>query len=559
MKIAFRYSIIIFLLLQPAIFPQVENVPLNHPVYTFLKEMKVKNLIPYISEDVPNLSRFQVKDYLMQVEEKLAELSITEKNLFNRYKLEFYELIDPENTTYFFHPEKDFGTSFSEAFSNKVKYFYAYTEENANVFIEMLGHYYYGQQFEPYVNNAHLFDIGFRFHGTVFKHLGYQLSFIKGGSAGDKQVAEIVEPRVLQSFKWVENAENIANYEFTEGYLKYYTEPAEDMHLSIQLGREYKTAGYGYGSKLVLSGDSPPLDFIGFDFNYGIVKFTSIHGSTVGDFLPNQEERYTKYWAFNRLKLSFENLFDVGIGENIVYSGRGIELGYLSPLGFYKFVEQSIQDRDNASLYFDLQTSFIPNLEFQGTFFLDENILSNLQNLQSYKNKTAYQVGAFWYEAFTLNNLSLILEYTKIRPFVYSHINNQNTYTAWGTNLGHPIGPNSDELLSRIDYNFTDWIRFSLEYHFIRRGENIYDDQGNLIKNVGGDLNISHGPNPENQDAIFLDGIRFNTNIFQLGLRIEPIRDFVFDIIYNYNQEKNLTEGNINRQSYGLIRFQLGY
>jgi hypothetical protein len=521
--------------------------------------MKVKKIIPYISEDVPNLSRFQVKDYLKQIEEKLGELSITENKLFNRYKVEFYELIDSENTTFLFHPDKDFGTSLSEAFSNKVKYFYAYTEENANVFIEMLGHYYYGQQFEPYVNNAHLFDIGFRFHGTVFKHLGYKLSFIKGGSAGDKQVAQLVEPKVLQSFKWLENAENIANYEFTEGYLKYCTEPAEDMHLSIQLGREYKTVGYGYGSKLVLSEDSPPLDFIGFDFDYGIVKFTSIHGSTVGDFSSNIHERYTKYWAFNRLKLSFENLFDVGIGENIVYSGRGMELGYLSPLGFYKFVEQSIQDRDNASLYFDLQTSFIPNLEFQGTFFLDENILSNLQNLQSYKNKTAYQVGAFWYEAFTLNNLSLILEYTKIRPFVYSHINNQNTYTAWGTNLGHPIGPNSDEFLSKINYNFTDWIRFSMEYRFIRRGENIYDDQGNLIKNVGGDLKISHGPNPEDQDAIFLDGIRFNNNIFQLRLRIEPIRDFVFDIIYNYNQEKNLTEGNINKQSYGLIKFQLGF
>jgi hypothetical protein len=559
MKIAFRYSIIIFLLLSPTVFPQVENVPLNHPVYTFLKEMKVKNIIPYINEDVPNLSRFQVKDYLKQVKDKLGELSDIEKNLFNRYKVEFYELIDPEKTTYFFHPEKDFGTSLSEAFSNKVKYFYAYTEENANVFIEMLGHYYYGQQFEPYVNNAHLFDIGFRFHGTVFKHLGYNLSFIKGGSAGDRQVAELVEPRILQSFKWVENAENIANYEFTEGYLKYYTEPAEDMHLSIQLGREYKTAGYGYGSKLVLSGDNPPLDFVGLDFSYGIVKFTSIHGSTVGDFSSDQNERYTKYWAFNRLKLSFENLFDVGIGENIVYSGRGIELGYLSPLGFYKFVEESIQDRDNASLYFDLQTSFIPNLEFQATFFLDENILSNLQNLQSYKNKTAYQVGAFWYEALTLNNLSLILEYTKIRPFVYSHINIQNTYTAWGTNLGHPIGPNADEIFSRVDYNFTDWIRFSLEYHFIRRGENIYDDSGNLIKNVGGDLNISHGPTPKNQDAFFLDGIRFNNNIFQLGLRIEPIRNFVFDIIYNYDQEKNLTEGNINNQSYGLIKFQLGY
>jgi hypothetical protein len=331
------------------------------------------------------------------------------------------------------------------------------------------------------------------------------------------------------------------------------------MHLSIQLGREYKTAGYGYGSKLILSGDNLPLDFIGFDFNYGIVKFTSIHGSTVGDFSYNMSERYTKYWAFNRLKLSFENLFDVGIGENIVYSGRGIELGYLSPLGFYKFVEQSIQDRDNANLYFDLQTSFIPNLEFQATFFLDENILSNLQNLDIYKNKTAYQLGAFWYEAFTLENLSLIFEYTKIRPFVYSHVDIKNTYTAWNTNLGHPIGPNSDEVFSKVAYNFTDWIRLSLDYKFIRRGENIYDNQGNLIKNVGGDLNISHGPDPENENAYFLDGIRFNNNIFQLGLRIEPIRDFVFDIIYNYDQEKNISEGSSRNQSYGMIKFTLNY
>jgi hypothetical protein len=440
-----------------------------------------------------------------------------------------------------------------------VKYLYAYYEENANVFVDLLGHYYFGQQFEPYVNNAHLFDVGFRIHGTVFNHLGYNLTVIKGGSAGDRQVAELIEPRVLQSFKWVENSENIANYEFTEGYLKYYTEPEEDMYFSIQLGREYKTAGYGYGSKLILSGDNPPLDFIEFDFNYGIVNFTSIHGSTVGDFSDDMDERYTKYWAFNRLKLSFENLFDIGIGENIVYSGRGIELGYLSPLGFYKFVEESIQDRDNANLYFDLQTSFIPNLELQATFFLDENILSNLQNLDIYKNKTAYQLGAFWYEPFTLNNFSLIFEYTKIRPYVYSHIDPKNTYTAWGTNLGHPIGPNADEIFSRIAYNLTDWIRLSLDYHLIRRGENIYDEMGNLVKNVGGDLNISHGTEPENENAYFLDGERFNNNIFQIDVRVEPIRDFVFDIIYNYNQEKNLTEGSIVKQSYGLLKFTLNY
>jgi hypothetical protein len=271
------------------------------------------------------------------------------------------------------------------------------------------------------------------------------------------------------------------------------------------------------------------------------------------------KDRYTKFWAFNRLKLSLQNLFEIGIGESVVYSERGIDISYLTPVGFYKFIERSIQDRDNANLYFDIQTNFIDNLELQATFLLDENILSNLQDLDSYKNKTAYQLGLFWYEAFTMNDLSFIVEYTKIRPYVYSHYNPKNAYTGWGVNLGHPIGPNADELFSRLSYDVNEWIRLSLDYRYIRRGENVYDSSGTLIKNVGGDIEINHGPQPQSESALFLDGIRINNNIFEVGLRIEPIRDFIFSFIYNYNYEKNLTLGTNHTQSYGLIRFQIGY
>lgn len=521
--------------------------------------MKVKNVLPYISDDIPNLSRFQVKNYLKEIETKVVELSQTENDFLERYKIEFYEILDTANTTYFFQPEKSFSASFSEAFSNKVKYFYAYNEDDANVYVEMLGHYHYGAQFKPIINNANLFDIGFRFHGTLFNHLGYNLSFIKGGAEGNRTIAELIDHRLTQNYKWVENTENIGNYDFTAGYIKYLAEPVNSMNLSIQVGREQKTVGYGYSSSLILSGYGPPLDVIEFNFDYGIAHFASIHGSTVGDYSTDRYKRYTKYWAFNRFALSFKNLFDIGIGESIIYSGRGLELGYLTPLGFYKFIENSIQDRDNGNIYFDIQTSFIPNLELQATFLLDENILSNLQDLQSYKNKTAYQVGLFWYEALKINNLSLILEYTKIRPFVYTHFNIENNYTAWGTILGHPIGPNADEIFNRLAYNLTDWVRLSFEYHFIRKGENVYDAEGNLIKNVGSDVNLTHGENPQYKDAIFLDGTRINNNVFRFGIRVEPIRDFVFDILYEYNNERNLTEGTTLDQSYGEFRFTLNY
>ena len=545
--------------MQIQVYSQVENVPLNHPVYTFLKEMKVKRIISYINEDIPNLSRFEVKRFLDEIESKQNELSRTELKLLTRYKIEFNESIDADTTTYFFHPEKDFGESISDVFSDKVKYLFAYKEQNANIYFELLGHFYYGQTFDPESNNATLYDIGFRGRGTVFNHLGYNLEVIKGGSSGNRQVAELIKPEITTSYKWLENLENINNYDFTTGYVKYHTEPADEMDISFQLGREHKTAGYGYGSKLVLSGNNPPMDFLQFNFDYGIVHFTSIFASTVGEFSSNPDARYTKYWAFNRLKLSFKNLFDVGIGESIVYSGRGIELGYATPLGFYKFIEHSLQDRDNANLYLDFQSNFIDNLEFQGILFLDENILSNLQDLDKYTNKTAYQFGLFWYQPLSLNDFSLVVEYTKIRPFVYSHVDSMNTYTAFGKNLGHRIGPNSDEIFGRLSYNFNEWIRMNFKYAFVRSGENIYDGDGNLVKNVGGDIYLNHDSRPENDKAYFLEGIRINNDIFEIGLRIEPVRDFIFDIIYNYNVEKNLTTGSTLNSSYGYVNFTLEY
>jgi len=342
------FSLLIALLISSIAFAQVENVPLNHPVYTFLKEMKVKRVISYFSEDIPNISRFYVKSLLDSVKKSYAELSSTEKDLLYRYEIEFSDSLLNETTTRLFTPGKSFGSTLSEAFSNKVKYLYAYQEENANVYIEGLGHFYHGQWLKHEVNNADLYDIGFRIRGTVFKHLGYFFSAIKGGVSGDKHLAETIEPRLKTNFKWIEAAENIGNYDFASGYIKYHTEPSEGMHLAIQVGREPLTVGYGYGGKLVLSGDNPMMDFIQFNFDYGIVHFSSIHASTVGIFSRRRDDRYTKYWAFNRLKFTLKNLFDIGIGESIVYSGRGLELGYLTPVVFYKFVEMSLQDRDTV-------------------------------------------------------------------------------------------------------------------------------------------------------------------------------------------------------------------
>ena len=560
MKKYFLLISFLFLFLHTISYSQVESVPINNSVYTFLKEMKVKGILSFIREDDPILSRFEVKDLLNIVAQYQEELSSTEMKLLKKYQIEFSDSINPDTSTQLFNPTTNFFSDLNQMFTDKVKYLYAVKDNENNIFFEWLGHFYHGQRFQPApTNNSDLYDIGFRIRGTIFNHLGYNLTVIKGGESGNQRFAEIIEPRLLYNFKWLENIENIGNYDFTYGYLKYHSEPVKDMNIMVELGREDVSLGYGYGSKLVLSTDHPILDFIKFNFDYGIINFSSMHASTTGYYSYNLDDRYTKYIAFNRLKLKFKNLFDVGIGETMIYSGRGIELAYLSPVNFYKFTEMSIQDRDNGTLYLDMQTKFIKNLELQGTFFLDEDILGNLSDLEKYTNKTAYQVGAFWYEPLSINDLSLIIEYTKIRPYVYTHYDIKNNYTAYGALLGHRIGPNADELMIRANYNFSERLRVSSEYRYTRKGNNMYDDNGNLIKNVGGDAALSHGFVVVNQQAPFLDGERVNYNFFSAGLRIEPLRGYIFDVSYNFQNKKNITKNISENLSYALFKFTLEY
>lgn len=539
---------------------QIENVPLADPVYKFLKEMNVKRIIDNFIDDDPNLSRFQVADMLKTMYKKKSQLSKTEINILKKYMIEFVpEELNSKTTTSLFGGNTGASDGIKGLIEDKQKYLFAYKKDNNNIFINAIGNLYYVNGIKPTVkSNAWLFDGGLDFRGSLFNKIGYNLNVLKGGAAGDSVLVESAFPPIKSTFKYVENIENITNYDFTNGYLKFYTDPAEGMDLSVQIGREKLVYGYGYSKRLALSGDAPNMDFLKFMFKYGVINYSSIYGSTVGEYNPDRDLRYTKYFSANRLTIALDNLFNVGIGETVV-SSRGIEFGYLNPLLFYKFAEMSLQDRDNGTLFFDMQTHFLKDLELQGTFFLDENILSNLSDLERQTNKTAYQLGFFWYEPAGFRNFSLIFEYTKIRPYVYTHFDPENIYTGFGVILGHPIGPNADQLFVKMNYNFSSRVSANLELQKIRKGENVYNSDGELIFNAGGSVYDTFVEGRDSDKAYFLDGIRVNDYSVRLNVVYEPLLDYTLDFNYVYNISKNLTNGGNTDQSYAYVRFNLGY
>lgn len=557
-----KITLIIFIVISTHLLTaQVTNVPLDNPVYTFLKEMKLKRVI-YYDDAIPNLSRQKVKEYLTKIEKRYAQLSGTEKELLTKYRLEFFEEnLTHNNAWQMFGSNEGFADNLISIFEPaKMKYLYRYADSNATLFINAVGHGYYGHRAKPDITNSELYDIGFRFRGTLFDNLGYYFYVAKGGISGNNDFAAVLEPDLRTNFKYIEDTENIGNYDFTDGYLRYQTNPVGDLNLAFQIGREEIRFGYGYGSKFIISGDNPNLDFVKLDVDYGIVHYTSLHASTVGEFNFDRSKNFTKYFAFNKVSFHLKDLFTIGIGESIVYNGRGIDLAYINPLLFYKFAEMSLQDRDNGLIFFDFQSDFIDNVELQATLLMDENILSNLGQLNRYSNKTGYQLGGMWYETLGVEDLTLGLEYTMIRPYVYTHKSFKNSYTSFGVNMGHEIGPNADQLFATAAYNLNACTRLSLEYSKTRSGENEYDAAGNLVKNYGGDIFVAFR-NTELDDEFLkhLDGIRVDTHYLKASLLIEPIREVYFDISYHYRMEENITYGTKDDLSYLMVKMTLEY
>jgi hypothetical protein len=541
-------------------FAQVENVQLKFPVYTFLKEMSVKKIIHY-DDDNPNLSRFEVADFLKTIESKKQQLSHTEIKLLEEYKVEYIpEESNSSNTWNMFGSGKKFADNMIDGFlSNKQKYIFSTGKPGNNLFVEGIGNVYLGHEFKPdNKTNTIMMDGFVGLRGTMFNHLGYYLDLGKGMMFGQKDLAPLMEPRMRVDFKFNEDKEKLRNYDYTSANLKYYIEPTEGLGLSVQLGREKTTLGFGYSGKTILSGNNPDLDMIKLNAKYGILRYTTIFASSVGYFSPYRDQRYTKYISIQRMKIAIPDLFDLGITSNVVYNGR-IDFAYLNPILFWTFAEKSLQDRDNKNFALDFQTRIFKNVELQGTVYVDDDELFGLATGKINKGeKFAYQLGTMIYEPFSIKDLSFTFEYTKIRPYTYSHYDIRNDYTVYGLSMGHPLGPNADEIFTQLTYNISDWGRLGLEYRYRRKGNNYYDANGNLV-NVGGDISLTFRDSIDNPDARFLEGERVNSQIVTLTFRFIPIRNYIFDFSYIYNLDNNITKGFKTDLGYAFVKMSVLY
>jgi hypothetical protein len=564
------YALVAVLALLPAAaFPQAETAPADHPVYSFLKRMEVKGLISRYHDAVLPLSRREVAAFLVESESHSAGLSTTEHERLQDFLSEFQ--FDIRRSVAGFSTTAGAGGDLADSLSDRFweqreRYLFLEADSSVSLFTNLLldgdARGISGDALGSV--NATYLQLGLRARGTLLDHLGYSVTATNAAFWGSRDLLNR-DPLISQSHAL--RVSDIQNFDFEEGSVRY-----DAGMIGLQVGRERVLWGSGYEQKMVFSDNPRVFDFIRGDVSYKALRYTFMHAWLLGtesnllftfandsSTVHDEPVISDKYVAAHRLELSFPGVIDVGAQEIVVYSNRSFDLGYLTPISLFESVQRSRGERDNVFWCADVQLHFIKNIELTGTLFYDDIMVPDMFT-NKWRDRYAWQVGMFYADPFTISNVNLVVEYTRVEPYVFSHGRSRDdSYTSLGAMLGTNVGPNGDSWVVRTEYLPVRNLVLSMRVIKGRHGMNILDKDGRVLVNVGGDVLFPHRDGVDSDTKEFLSGIRYDQMKLDFSAQWEIINQCWVEARYQYNRVENKSTSAIAKNSfYGMhIRLEL--
>lgn len=322
----------------------------------------------------------------------------------------------------------------------------------------------------------------------------------------------------------------------------------------IRFGRDVIGWGYSPLGGLMLSVGSPMLDHLLADVHYKSVRFSYLHGAAIGADSSGQDVP-SKFIAAHRIQFDPSEHLSVAICDAVVYSGRGLDLGYLNPLEFFVSSGMRSSQRnllDNSMMAAEIAWRPVDRLLVYGSLLADDISFSTLGDTSASgnNNKYAWQLGLSHVLSVATVHAMIVGEYVRINPFVYAHRTIVNSWTSQGEVLGAQQQPNSDRWTLALTLWLAPRLRFNMRADYIRWGENWLDSNGKIVTalypgtqlqvpvgNVGGDAVRGDGdvlPEPFAVGNRFLRGNVSHTRRVQAWVSLEPVVNVFFDLRADY-------------------------
>ncbi|HRP01091.1 MAG TPA: hypothetical protein PLE30_00415 [Candidatus Kapabacteria bacterium] len=543
-KMMYRLIIIAILLCSIKAYAQVEHITIAHPVYTFLQKLENQNAIgKYNLNDLP-LSKSRILE-ILSIAKEYSNISANDRDLIEEYMNEF-DNHRVEATILIPSKTDSLSILSSEIYGNKQKYLYLYKDSSYFTALKPLGSLdiiTLSNKESDKTGYSIIGNLGVRFSGSIDDFFGYSVQATNGVLFGGERKVASYDNHYSKNIKFIYYKDDI---DFTESHLRF----SKDW-FNASLGREYRLIGAGYFNRFIVSDNSPSFDAITLGAEFSNFKYQFMHASLLGfvNKVGGWETGFhisipSKYMAMHRFSINGE-WGELSLFEQIIYSDRQMDLAYLNPISFFKSLEHSLRDRDNAGIGFDfnIKTDLV---QIKGTYFMDDVKFEEIGN-GYWGNKSAWNLGV---ATNLLNNIDLRIEYARVEPYTFSHFNRQNSLINDGYMISSYLNPNSDRISIGVNYWFGSKHPIDIEYSYTRHGKNIIDSLGNIIKNVGGDPYWTKRE-IDSESVVFLDGDGEFANNLKISYAYEFIRNFTVNVLYNAVS----TNSNINHYIRFILKF----
>ncbi len=454
--------------------------PVNSDIYNLLERLYLSGAIEYHSEIKP-IPRKEIAGYLLQAlnhKSMLTEIDLKEIEFYSKEfadEISFINIDDKLNL-----PRTEFFTSGqTERFR-----LFNYRDSSFSFYLDPILGLEIGNQWGA--GYSHRWN-GLDIFGYYSDNWGYSIDFrdnLEQGDFIDYRKVNVPETGINIS----KNTDNSIEYSVVNAQINYGWNSG-----NLSFGKYPVNIGSGRAGQIINSSKAPGYPMIRLDFRpVHWLNFIYFHGFLKSDIPDSSTYRSTsvegresisdipKFIASHTLSFYIGDDISLSIGESIVYS-ENVEPLYLIPVMFFRLADHYLSSSesntgDNAQLFADASYRITAiNSKVYGSVFIDELSLEKVaegENLSS----IGYTLGTEFSDLL-IPNSGLVLEYSRIQPFVYTNSNDAQTYQSHNYQLGYWIGSNSDMIYLAYRQNILRGLNAKLSAWYFRKGQTELPEQ----------------------------------------------------------------------------------
>ena len=321
----------------------------------------------------------------------------------------------------------------------------------------------------------------------------------------------------------------------------------------IRFGRDRAHWGVGEGT-LTLSDFAAPFDQLQIRTKFWRVQYTNLYARRIRPIERRNvaSEVFPQNWMVmhqlaidlpGRVQLAFDEI-TLFAEDSLGANRAGFELSYLNPVIFLRTIEGDIGSPDNVLLAGSVAWIPANGYRLYTQFLLDELRLSEVRN-DWWGNKWGYLLGVQMADPgwgqHRIRGLDFRVEYTRQRPYLYSHRSESTAFVHSGDLLGHPAGPNSWDLSTFTRYVPHPRLEIALTTAFTRRGRDTETE------NFGANPRLSYDTRVAEYGVVTLQGVRQEQILVEGRAAYELLPSLFLEGIFRYES--------INDAETGLDRY----